>query len=91
MSVYVDNARNQLGRMRMSHMIADTCIELVQMIDALDMREVWVQPDRHGRCSHVDVCQQKRSRAIALGAVPVSTRELARLSRQPLMMRGGKR
>jgi hypothetical protein len=72
MSVYVDRYRAPYGRMRMSHMIADTPDELHQMADAIGVARKWFQ----GQASfpHYDVCESKRQEAIRLGAVEVENR-----------------
>lgn len=76
MSVYVDNMKAPYGRMFMSHMIADTHEELHEMADRIGVRLRWFQ-NKPGR-PHYDICQQMRVRAIELGAIPVTTRELVR-------------
>lgn len=60
----------------MSHMIADTLDELEQMARDLGLKPEWRQRSRRG-VIHYDVCESKRKKAIGLGAVPVSSRELA--------------
>lgn len=75
--VYVDDYRAAFGRMRMSHMVADTDEELEAMARALELKRSWKQsPQRH---PHYDVCESKRRRAIQMGARAVGCRELALL------------
>ncbi|WP_236840347.1 DUF4031 domain-containing protein [Bosea sp. RAC05] len=54
----------------MSHMVADTDAELHRMADALGVSRRWFQGD------HYDICQSNRERALKLGAVGVSYRQL---------------
>lgn len=68
MSVYIDNYRAAYGRMKMSHMIADTLEELHAMAEKLELRR-WFQDK--ASCPHYDVCMSKREQAIQLGAIPV--------------------
>jgi hypothetical protein len=72
MSVYVDRYFADFGRMKMSHMIADSLEELHAMAVRLGIRR-WFQ----GKASfpHYDVCKAKREQAIAFGAVPLEKRE----------------
>ncbi len=78
MTVYVDDMyRYPMGRfrrMKMSHMIADTEAELHSMADRIGVARRWYQGD------HYDICLSLRSRAIALGAVEVTLRQLACMS-----------
>ena len=75
MSVYVDNFRAPYGRMIICHMLADTEAELHAMADAIGVARRWFQGD------HYDICLAKRAKAIALGAVEVTTREIVRIRR----------
>jgi hypothetical protein len=59
--------------MKMSHMMADTLDELHEMADKIGVNRKWFQ-DRKDK--HYDVCQSKKQRALELGAVLVSDREL---------------
>lgn len=79
MTVYVDSAQHQLGRMRMSHMLADSLDELHAMADKIGVRRKWFQPRS---TPHYDVCQAKRAQAIELGAVVVGNRELVTIIRK---------
>lgn len=74
MAVYVDNAANQLGRMVMCHMFADTAAELHRMAEAIGMRRAWYQSPDKASFPHYDVCLTRRKRAVMLGAVQVDRR-----------------
>lgn len=75
MSVYVDKAKTKYGRMVMCHMVADTAQELVAMIRRIGVSEKHLQHAGTYR-EHFDVCKSKRARAVALGAIEISDREL---------------
>ena len=68
MSVYVDQARNPFGRMKMAHMMADGIEELMGMADAIGLAHRHFQP---GSFPHFDVSQSYKRRALAAGAVEV--------------------
>jgi hypothetical protein len=78
MTVYVDdmykNLLGRYGRMKMSHMIADTEDELHEMAARIGVARNWHQGD------HYDICITMRKRALAHGAVAITLRELAILS-----------
>lgn len=78
MAVYVDDMyrfpMGQFGRMRMSHMIADTEEELHAMADAIGIARRWYQGD------HYDIGVAKRNMATARGAIPVPMKVLARMA-----------
>ena len=80
MAVYVDDMyktkMGQYGRMKMSHMIADTEPELHAMAAQIGVARKWYQGD------HYDICKAKREKAIALGAKPVTMRELVTKRRE---------
>ncbi len=81
MTAYVDDARNPLGRMLMSHMMADTAIELFDMADAVGLKREWFQDTR---LPHYDLSQTKRALAVKMGAIEVTSSELVRLFRSEL-------
>ena len=78
MTVYVDDmhryAMGQFGRMKMSHMIADSEEELHAMADKIGVARHWYQGD------HYDIAISKRTLAIANGAVAVTLKQLACMS-----------
>lgn len=79
--VYIDEANIPYRGMLMCHMIADTPKELREMAGQIGVAERHVQ-FAGTRKEHFDVCRKMRARAIALGAVPVSTREIVRIQRR---------
>lgn len=86
MTVYVDDMHKSpmgnLGFMKMSHMMADTDRELHAMADAIGLKRDWFQGD------HYDVSKAYRAKAVELGAVEVTMRQLARM-RMARRKRGG--
>jgi len=78
MAVYVDNfyetGAGNFGRMKMSHMIADSTEELLQMVDKIGVQRKWIQyPGKPNE--HFDICMGKRVKAIKCGAIPINFRE----------------
>ena len=77
MTVYVDDMHKSpmgsYGYMKMSHMMADTDAELHAMADAIGVKRQWFQGD------HYDVSKEMRAKAVKLGAVEVTMRQLARM------------
>lgn len=75
MTVYVDDMHKyqmgQFGRMKMSHMIADTDDELHAMADLIGIARRWHQGD------HYDIAMSKRALAIQYGAIEVTLKQLA--------------
>lgn len=70
MSVYVDNGAIAFGRMKMSHMIADSLDELHAMTAAIGLKRSWFQrPGPRVSFPHYDVSQAKRADAIERGAI----------------------
>jgi len=79
MTVYVDDARNKLGRMLMGHMISESLDELHQMAADIGMKREWFQDSENH--PHYDVSVERRRRALALGAQQITSREAVRLLR----------
>lgn len=81
MAVYVDALRAVRGAPRCfqgyaCHMMADTDTELERMARKLGMQVRW----RHG--DHYDLNAARRSEAVTLGAIQVSSADLVRLRRK---------
>jgi hypothetical protein len=76
MAVYVDNMRAPLGRMIMCHMIADTHAELMRMVHAIGLEARHIQ-DAGTHREHFDISLHMKKRAIARGAIEITTRQLA--------------
>jgi len=75
--VYVDTMRAHYGRMIMCHMVADSLDELHAMADKIGVNRKWFQ-NKLNR-PHYDICLNKRSLAVKLGAKEITPRELVRL------------
>jgi len=77
MAVYVDDANIPFGRMKMSHMWADTLDELLAMADHIGVQRKWIQGHptlsfgnhRHASWVHFDISLGMKTKAIAAGAV----------------------
>lgn len=59
--------------MVMCHMVADTLEELHDMAEMLGLKRSWFQ---NKRMPHYDISKSVRARAVGLGAVEISSREL---------------
>ena len=83
MAVYVDNfsetGAGNFGRMKMSHMIADTQKELLEMVDKIGVQRKWIQ-DQGTQREHFDICLSKKKLAIKNGAKEINIRELATMT-----------
>lgn len=76
--IYIDDSRNRLWNMNMSHMIADTRSELDEMAYLLGLKDKWKQKAGE-RNEHYDVSQSFAREAIKLGAKRVTQRELVKI------------
>jgi hypothetical protein len=76
MAVFVDDMFVAFGRMRMSHLIADSEDELLAMVDTIGVQQKWRQ-GTPGYDDHFDIAMKKRELAIAAGAIPIPYRTLA--------------
>lgn len=80
--VYVDDMYKlplgQFGRMKMSHLIADSQEELLQFVDKIGVARKWIQY-KGTPSEHFDICMSKRELAIKHGAKPISYRELGEM------------
>lgn len=80
MPVYVDDMylhqMGKFGRMKMSHMIADTDEELHEMARHIGVAKRWFQkPETPGR--HYDICMSMRNKALGRGAISITLRQAA--------------
>jgi hypothetical protein len=87
MTVYLDDWRQpaRLGPVddRWSHLLADTDDELHAFAARMGMKREWFQHRTHRpHQAHYDIPERSRGRALALGAVPVSWRQVGRMMRQ---------
>jgi len=80
-SVYVDDMYlypiGQFGRMKMSHLMADSTDELLVMADKIGVARRWLQHAGDPFHEHFDIAMSKRVAAIAAGAIPMTVVELA--------------
>jgi len=77
--IYVDNFDHPYRGMLMSHMIADTTEELLEMVDRIGVKRKWIQDA--GTCrEHFDISKPKKELAIKNGAVLVHFRTLSNIT-----------
>lgn len=86
MTVYVDDmylhSIGRFGRMKMSHLIADTDEELHALAQQIGVaRRHWQSPTATSG-SHYDICMSKRELAIAAGAVEITLRQCAAMNKR---------
>lgn len=83
MAVYVDdmykNPVGEFGRMKMSHIIADSTKELLEMCDKIGVNKKWIQ-DAGTNMEHFDIAMSKRELAIKAGAIPISMFDTGRMT-----------
>jgi hypothetical protein len=76
MPVYVGNLEFGYGRMKMSHMVADTDDELHAMADKIGLSRKWFQNKKEDGLHHYDICKSKKLLAISFGAIQMTDREI---------------
>jgi len=82
MTVYIDDMYKypigRFGRMKMSHLMADTEQELHDMANRIGIARKWCQHEGLGQGHvHYDIAMSKRKLAISYGAVPITLREMS--------------
>ena len=83
MAVYVDNFYDTGVRyrgMKMCHMVADTRVELLKMVDTIGVNRKWIQSKDTPR-EHFDICYSKRVLAVKAGAVEIHFKQMAEMTR----------
>ena len=58
--VYVDTLKTQYGRMKMSHMLADTVDELHAMADRIGLKREWFQDPAKDIAAGAVECDRKK-------------------------------
>ena len=79
MSVYVDNEKNAVGRMKVCHMMADTVGELHCMADRIGIARRWFE---NRRVPHYDICMKRRKVAVKAGAIEIDRKQTVELIRK---------
>ena len=77
--LYVDHVRIPFGRMLMNHLMADTPEELREAAEQLGLSAYIQSPGTEKE--HLDVSETKRREALAMGARPVTGKEMVNLVR----------
>ena len=80
MAVYVDDKQIPYGRMKMCHVGADTREELLDMMTKLGIDHKYIQNEGTWR-EHFDISQSKRTKALKLGAIEVTSKRLIQILR----------
>lgn len=74
--VYVDEAIHPWRGKLWAHLIADELQELHDFAAKLGLKRKWLQ--KHRVQLHYDITEAKRKEAIAKGATPITTEEMAK-------------
>lgn len=77
MAVYVDDFDISFGRMKMSHMVADSTEELLKMVDKIGIQRKWIQK-QGTNLEHFDIAISKKKLAVNNGAIQTPMIQLAR-------------
>lgn len=87
MAIYVDDMyKSPMGYyrgMKMSHMVADTTDELLNMADKIGVQKKWIQ-NKGTPQEHFDICFSKRMLAIKNGAIEIGMRELSKITNKKI-------
>lgn len=75
MAVYVDDMNASFGRLKLSHLIADSDEELHAMADRIGVDRMWWQAPKGGSGSHYDIALSKKALALQFGAIPITWRQ----------------
>ncbi|KHJ64705.1 DUF4031 domain-containing protein [Burkholderia glumae] len=85
MTVYVDDMylypAGRFGRMKMSHLIADTTEELLAMVCEIGVNPKWIQHPGT-RDEHFDIALVKRAAAISAGARPITYEQCGAMNKR---------
>lgn len=73
----MDDFEVNFGRMKMSHMVADSTEELLHMVDKIGVQRKWIQK-RGTNLEHFDIAISKKKLAVKHGAIEKPMVELAR-------------
>lgn len=76
--VLIGKNKYKLGRMYLSHMASDSLAELHDMAEKLGVRKHF--QNKKGK-PHYDICQSNKLKAIQLGAIEVSDKEIIKMFR----------
>lgn len=76
MAVYVDKSKNQFGRMKMCHMLADSIDELHSFAKKIGMKREWYQPKS---TPHYDLSKSRRLLALKNGAIEIGPEEVVEI------------
>ncbi|WP_257744567.1 DUF4031 domain-containing protein [Burkholderia glumae] len=85
MTVYVDDMylypAGRFGRMKMSHLIADTSDELLAMVRQIGVNPKWIQ-HAGTRDEHFDIAIVKRAATISAGALPITHQQCSAMNKR---------
>ena len=80
MAVYVDDMNAKYRGMIMSHMLADSTEELLEMADKIGVARKWIQ--KAGTpYEHFDISKGSKHKALKLGARQITWRDAGRMCR----------
>jgi len=82
--VYVDEATYPWRGKKWCHLTADNLAELHQFAAKLKLKREWFQ---NKRIPHYDITESKRLKAIELGAIAISTKEMVKRVRETLAIK----